>query len=520
MAGRTPGMSQGMSQGMRQAAAQTMSTTLKQKTRLMMTQHLRHAIKMLQVPTMQMVDELMNEVENNPLLIVGDEEFEEERLTLDAEKKEELLRSLDDVPPAEDSLIPADGSEDKEPVEPVTEAFDWESHFENGGGSISSVDLREYHRSDSEYDPLMFVGSSTNLYDHLVEQLGLLDLTDEEMAIAEYIIGNLDEAGYLRIPVQELAEGLEVDPDRVLGVLRVVQHLDPVGVAARDISECFKIQLEEQGITEGVVHDLVMDTDLLQMAAQYPSKAAEILDVSKDEVHRAMEIVRKLNPKPGLQYSDRSEPVAVPEAKIFRKGDDFVIELNHERVPEVYISRRYYDMLLKLRREGGKPEDIKFFEEKLSKALLMLKAVHIRKSTIRTILELLLKEQREFFENGIRYMKPLTRREVATKIGRDESTVSRATSNKYVDTPHGIIPFGEFFPSAVKTRDGRVLSSTYVKMCILDYVKKENPEKPLSDEEIANRLLREEGIELARRTVAKYRDELGILSSSRRRKRM
>jgi RNA polymerase sigma-54 factor len=330
------------------------------------------------------------------------------------------------------------------------------------------------------------------------------------IAIGEAIIGNLDEDGYLRAEPAEIAEQLGRPVDEVDKVLILVQGFDPSGVAARSIQECLLLQLradtEPDPVSVEIVEHHMEDLE----RRRYP-EIARTLKLPLDRVMESIEEIQGLEPKPGRRFLVMDARYIAPDVTLQKIGDDYVVVLNEEGIPRLRVNSLYRSLL-----RGSAGEDKQFVEQKLRSALWLIKSVEQRQRTLRKVATSLVKFQREFFDKGLPYLKPLALRDVGEDIGMHESTISRVTTNKYIQTPQGLYELKWFFHSGIASTNGDVVSSVSVKKTIQDLVGGEDPGKPYSDQDIA-KMLHGKGLTIARRTVAKYREELGILPSHQRR---
>ncbi len=343
-------------------------------------------------------------------------------------------------------------------------------------------------------------------------QLRLSSLDEEEMRIGATIIYNLGNDGYLETPIEELAAQLEIAPERVERVLKRVQRLDPPGVGARDLRECLYAQLVNHGMEESLAARIVLNhLDLLEKHRY--AEIAKSLGVPLDMVGEAAKVISVLEPKPGRDYGGQDPPYIVPDVFIQKIGNDFIVTLNEGAVPRLRLANYYQRVLNDGAVEAGTKE---YLQERLRSARWLVKSIYQRQQTIFKVANSIVKFQHAFFEHGISQLKPLVLKDVAEDIRMHESTISRATANKYAHTPQGIFELKFFFTSGVKATDGEDVSAETVKEKIRALVAAEKQDDPLSDQAIAE-ILRKDQINIARRTVAKYRQALGILPSSRRR---
>jgi RNA polymerase sigma-54 factor len=463
---------------------------------LIMTPQLQQAIKLLQLSRLELLDAIYEEMETNPAL--------EEAAAEEGDDKSSAEDAKDDSPEGE-ADVPEVTVEER-----ARDDVDWESYLSeyNTGWAEPAPEQREAPPLENIFS------AKTNLYSHLLWQLNLSSLNEEQKHIGEYLIGNLDEDGYLHTPLEEIAQGTGFPGEMVLGILQVIQNFDPVGVAARDMRECLLLQCRFQELAGTAVEKIILD-HLPEVELRQYDKIAKQLSIEVEEVVSAVSIIQRFEPKPGRSYSDEEPIYITPDIYVFKMGDDYEIVLNEDGLPKLRISPYYKEVLSN---QDSLPESTRtYIQEKLRSASWLIKSIHQRQRTIYRVTESIVRFQRDFFDRGIAYLKPLVLRHVAEDIQMHESTVSRVTNNKYVYTPQGVVELKFFFNSALSsTGGGEDIASESVKAHIRNIIKTENKGKPKSDQEIAD-ILKKENIRVARRTVAKYRESMGILPSRRRR---
>jgi RNA polymerase sigma-54 factor len=352
------------------------------------------------------------------------------------------------------------------------------------------------------------------LSEHLEWQLQLSDLPVEEGVAACFIIGNLDDRGYLRSTVEELARQAGVVEEVVERALAKVQEMDPAGVAARDLRECLTLQLRALEIDDPVVGRII-DECLDTLIHRDFRRVAKRLGIAIEEVANAAALIGHLEPRPGRAFGGDDPIYIIPDIYIYKIGDDFHIVLNDDGLPRLRVNVLYRDVLSK--KDSSVSKDTReYVHDKVRSALWLIKSIHQRQRTIYKVMESIIKHQREFFERGINYLKPLNLRDVADDIEMHESTVSRVTTNKYVHTPRGIFELKYFFNSSINRVEGDAIASESVKERIRRLITNEDPRRPLSDQRIAE-MLKVANIDIARRTVTKYRESMNLLSSTKRR---
>jgi RNA polymerase sigma-54 factor len=447
-------------------------------------------------------------------------------LDLQQHLKQELVANpfLELVEPSEsDADENLDSNETKEDENEV----DWEEilldGFETGG-------RREEYEEKEYYEPTAV--ATRDLYDHLRDQIYLLRLEPRQIIIAEEIIGNIDEGGFLTCPLEDVVASLnrflDSEEAELAGfadephfsleeaeeVLKVIHELDPAGIGARDLRECLLLQLDDLQQTDGLVRKIV-DKHFDQLVNHRWAEISKELGVSPKHVQSAADEIAKLDPKPGLRYAGGEGNYITADLGVEKVGNDYIVFHNDTALPRLRLSRSYREIA----RDKGKfkGENKEFISNKLNNANWMLQAIEQRRQTMLKVMNFIVNRQRDFFEEGIEHLKPLTLREVAEVINMHESTVSRVTNQKYVQTPRGVFPLKFFFSSGLSTDSGEDVSARGIKARIRKLVNEEDPKKPLTDQAIVD-ILKREGVNIARRTVAKYRDQLGILSARMRKR--
>ncbi len=453
---------------------------LQQTQKLIMTPELRQAIAILQLSSLELVDFIQKQVQENPALEIAEDENIEET---QAATKEE------------------------------TEKFDvdWQEYFQDGSDLGYTRIPREKYR-EINYDN--FLSKPPTLEEHLLAQLDLFRCTAFERRIAEFLIGNLDKNGYLCVSLEEVVKMCKCEPQKAEAALALVQSFDPSGIGARSLSECLLLQLEHKGLQEDELLKHFIADYLEDLAKGGLQKVAQELKVDIGKVQEMVDIIQTLDPKPGRWFAD-SEQVTyiVPDIVVEKVEGEFIVLVNDVAAPRLGINQVYRKIL------AGNSVDThakKFIEGKLDAALWVIKSIEQRRMTLYRVATSLVEYQREFLEKGVNYLRPLNLKQIAEKLGVHESTVSRATNNKYIQTPVGVFSLKFFFASGVSGRDDSI-TSVSVKNIIKKQIDSEDPYKPYTDQEVTD-MLAKKGIEVSRRTVAKYRDELGIASSNRRKR--
>lgn len=469
---------------------------------LVITPQLQQAIRLLQLTRLELVDMISQEMKENPLL---EEEEEEEGREL-AEGEAPVAEQEE----TETVLEPEHTPEVKGNGEGADE-FDWENYLEN-----SNLPPFQKSSPDGEERPSFenFLTKRTTLTDHLQWQLQLSHFTEQEHEAGTWIIGNLDEDGYLKISLEDVCSETNLPMEMVEGVLRKIQQFDPVGVAARDLKECLLIQLEQMSPRDPLAEKIVSEHLSLLKNRNYPA-IAKRMGVSLDRVNRAASLISKLDPKPGKAFGGEVIQEIVPDVYVYKVEGDYIISLNDDGIPRLKVNSLYRNILSgsRLAMEG----DRKYIQDKLRSALWLIRSIHQRQRTIYKVTKSIVIFQREFLDKGIQFLKPLVLRDVAEDIQMHESTISRVTHNKYVHTPQGIYELKFFFNAGITSTQGKTMASESVKNLVREIIAKEDPRKPYSDEKLVQ-ILQGMNIHIARRTVSKYREMMKILSSNERRK--
>lgn len=470
---------------------------------------LQQSLALLQAPTLELKALIEQELQQNPVLEEG------VSAEADQESKNQENGSVDLSDPAEPpSDVTFDPATDKSngPVDDFQAEFErlaqldqeWRDHF-----SQTSVPQR-YSQEDEERRQFMFdsLVADTSLQETLLEQVRLSDLPNEQRPIAEVIIGNIDDYGYLQASVDELAFSTNIPAEQIGAVLKVIQSFHPPGVGARDLRECLLLQLERADRSNSLEYKIV-DEYFDALGKRRLPEIARGLGLTVDEIQEAAARIGHLEPRPGRAFLPDNDHYILPEVFVQKVGEEWTVTTNNEQVPRLRISNTYKDLMAQA---DSSAEVRDYIREKIRAGKFLIKSLHQRQQTILNIAKEIVNRQREFLEKGVACLKPLTMLQVAEVVGVHETTVSRAVSGKYMQTPRGIFEMKYFFTSGIKTASGVGMSNTSVKDIISEMIKVENPAKPLSDEEIV-KMLTEKGIVIARRTVAKYRSELNILPS-------
>ena len=492
--------------------AQGLHLSQKMSQSQVLAPQLQQSLALLQAPTLELKALIEHELQQNPVL--------EEELTGEMEQQENSGRDGESAPevadpaepPAEVTYDPATEKPSSDPVDDFQAEFErltqldqeWRDHFAQTNAPIRQTQEDE-ERRQFMFDSLV---AGTSLQESLLEQVRLSDLTTEQRQVAEMIIGNIDDYGYVQAGVDELAFSTNIPADKILEVMRVIQTFHPPGVGARDLRECLLLQLERADRKDSLEYRIV-DKHMEALGKRRLPEIARGLGLSVDEVQESVGRIGHLEPRPGRDFLPDNQQYILPEIFVQKAGDDFVVTNNNDQIPHLRISNTYKDLMSQAE---SSPEVREYIRDKIRAGKFLIKSLHQRQQTILNIAKEIVKRQREFMEHGVSHLKPLTMVQVADVVGVHETTVSRAVSAKYMQTPQGIFEMKYFFTSGIRTANGIGMSNTSVKDIISEMISNEASGKPLSDEEIV-KLLAQKGIVIARRTVAKYRSELSILPS-------
>jgi RNA polymerase sigma-54 factor len=478
------------------------STQLRQELKI--NPRLYQAMDLLYMPLLDLQQHLKQELLNNPFLDLVEEEEEEQ----EGETEEPAQNETEDDRTGE---------------------IDWEEilldGFDTAGGR------REEHEEKEYFEPVTV--ATRDLSDHLRDQVSLLELTPRQTLLADEFIGNINDDGYLACGVEDIVRALNdvvtkaaeeagrdtkdlplYTMEEGQQMIGTIQSLDPPGVGAQDLRECLLLQLKEAGLEQSVPYRLVRDC-FEELINHRWSEISKRFGISAGDVQKAADEIAKLDPKPGLQYGSPDDNYIIPDLIVEKIDDRYHVFLNDANLPRLKLSRAYQEIARDKKKFDG--ENKEFISNKLNSANWMIQAIEQRRQTMLKVMNYIVERQREFFEKGIQYLKPLTLREVAEVINMHESTVSRVTNEKFVQTPRGVLPLKFFFSSGLATSDGEDVSARGIKAQLQKLVQEEDPKHPLTDQAIVN-ILRESGVQIARRTVAKYRDQLGVLSARMRKR--
>ena len=461
---------------------------------LIMTPQLQQAIKLLQLSRLELLDTITEEMEINPVL--------EEQISGDSEEETRTEDTKDGVRESSSDLA------EVRVEECARDDVDWENYLSeyNTGWAGTPYEEREAPPFEN------ITSTKTSLNSHLMWQLNMSHLDAQQREIGVHIIGNLNEDGYLELPLEEISRMTGYPVDKVAETLAFIQNFDPVGVAARDTRESLLIQAKFHSLDGTLVERIITD-HLKDLEVKKYDRIAKELSVPFEEVLRAVSIIQGLEPKPGRAYSEEETIYITPDIYVFKMGDEYQIVLNEDGLPKLRINSYYKDVL---KSKNSLNENAReYIQEKLRSAAWLIKSIHQRQRTIYRVTESIVRFQKDFFDSGVTHLKPLVLRDVAEDIEMHESTVSRVTTNKYVYTPQGTFELKFFFNSSINSVEGDAVASESVKEHIRNIIKAENKRKPCSDQEIV-RILKKMNINVARRTVAKYRESMAILPSRKR----
>jgi RNA polymerase sigma-54 factor len=489
---------------------------------MVLAPQLQHSLALLQAPTLELKALIEQELEQNPVLEEVDapeielpEKPEEDFAdTTDATATPDPAERADDLPDA-----PADSDSEKNSDAP---GDDFQAEFDKlvqmdqewrDNVAQTNAPIRQ-STEDEEKRQFMFdsLTAETSLAEFLMEQVRESDLNEEQRKTAELIIGNIDDYGYLKATVEEISNANNLSAEKISEVLKTIQTFDPPGVGARDLRECLMLQLERAGKTDSLEYRIVRDF-MDALGKRRIPEIARGVSRTVDEVQETLAKIARLEPRPGRAFLPDNDQYILPEVFVQKNGDDFTVTTNDEQIPHLRISNVYKDLMA----AGENNAEVKdYIREKIRAGKFLIKSLHARQQTILNIGREIVKRQREFMEKGVAHLKPMTMAQIAEVVGVHETTVSRAVSGKYMQTPQGMFEMKFFFTAGLQSSNGGgEVSNTSVKDMVAEMFKAGDSAKPLSDQEIV-KMLAEKGITIARRTVAKYRDELGILPSNLR----
>jgi len=474
---------------------------LKLAQQLVMTPQLQQAIKLLQLSRLELLELIREEMKENPILEEGSDNSAE-KTNQEAQIADELGSSREEKDDFRD--------------EPKDADFDWRNYL--------------YQEAKTSWDPFSRRGSGKGetqqfiernpdkrggLQEHLLEQLALSDLDLEKKQCGAFIIGNLDNNGYLAASLEELSSLSGLTIDTVETVLNEIQKFDPSGVAARNLQECLMLQLAHRNDSNKALIEQILTHHITDLASKKYNSIAKSLNVSKKEVIKAIRIIYSLEPKPGRAFNTEDPHYITPDIFVHKIEGDYIVVLNEDGMPKLHINSFYQKVLAD--KNTVQDESREYIQNKLRSAVWFIKSIYHRQNTLRNVTYSIIKFQRPFFDKGISQLKPLVLREVAEDIDMHESTVSRVTNNKYVHTPHGILELKFFFNSSINSLHGDNVASESVKDMMRRIISQEDPKSPHSDQEMVE-ILKTKNVNIARRTVTKYREMMSILASNRRKR--
>lgn len=455
------------------------SLQMQQVQKLLMTPQLKQAIKILQMPALELHEYIQQKIEENPVLEVADEE------------------------------VKTDYEISKETQSENKDLIDWQEYFND----LKHYDEISFGKEVIEKDSFeTYTSNDITFLEYFEQQLGMLGLTKAEEKIGEYIVGSLDETGYLTTTsTEDIAAVLGVEVEMIEKVLKTIQNLEP-GVGARDLKECLLLQVRHKG--DAPEHTITIIENYLELVAGMKlPKLSETLEIPILEVQAIIDYIKKLNPLPGLAFASNIDNRYIqPDVTILEIEDEYIVMVNDSTIPRLQINNYYKSLLNK----GGEPEQ-QYIKDNLNNAYYLMRAIDQRKKTLQLVVEYIVEHQKDFFKEGVKQLKPLRLRDVAESLEIHESTVSRATNGKYAETPRGIFELKYFFSGSLESGAGMEVATLGIKQRIYEMIEKEDRAKPFSDQHIAD-ILQKEGISISRRTVAKYRDEGNIPSSSKRKR--
>ena len=467
---------------------------LKLTQQLIMTPQLQMAIKLLQLSRLELLNTIRQELEENPTL---EEEVQ------DSDVEEQLVERSEKAS--------ADSSETKEMTveEKIRDDIDWNNYideYNSSGRTHFEAERRDTPNFES------FVARKESLHDHLLWQLLMTSPEEADKKIGNCIVGSLNKDGYLDATVEDLAVMSGTDPEKVEQVLTLFQTFDPIGVCARDLGECLLIQARHFNLDHTIVIEII-ENHLNHLENKNYKAIAKALKVSIEDIVAAVKVIQSLEPKPGRQFTEEEAQYINPDVFVYKIEDEFIIMVNDDGMPRLRVNNFYKSAI---KDDGNFSEDAKdYIQEKMRSATWLIRSIHQRQKTIYKVMESILKFQRDFFLKGIAHLKPMVLRDVAEDIGMHESTISRVTTNKYVHTPRGIFELKYFFNSSIQRIHGEAIASASVQEKIRLLIENEDSKKPYSDDKIS-KLLKEANINIARRTVAKYREMMRVLPSNKR----
>lgn len=473
---------------------------LRMTQKLVMTPQLQMAIKLLQLSRLELEQAINQELMENPVLEEVPE-AEEGGVTAEIAAEEATAKEVE--------------AQESNPVDPESsETIRWDEYFSGISGDGRDMGYGAGRDDDEQPSYERTLTQAPSLADHLEWQLRLSTHSDKEKAIGRVIIGNIDDDGYLRVPLEEVAEMTSLPLAEIEGCLALIQQFDPPGVGARNLAECLLLQIRQLGL-EGTLVESIVRSHMPNLERKRYQVIAKDLKTSLDKVIQAVKIVEGLEPKPGRPFFKDDVYYIIPDVYIAKVGEEYAIFLNEEGVPRLRTSNYYRDLVKE--GNGGDPATKDYLDDRFRSAQWLIKSIEQRNKTIYKVAESILKLQRDFFDRGINYLKPMVLRDVAEDVGMHESTISRVTTSKYMHTPQGLFEFKFFFSSGLQSSAEGGVSSVSVKEMLRKIVAEEDARKPYNDQDLV-KILKSKGVDIARRTVVKYRSELNIPSSNMRKR--
>ena len=465
--------------------------TIEQSQKLVMTPELIQAIQILQFNTQELESYVEEQLLTNPILEIP------------ATSSSENDKASDEFQTKNEDFQAKESNE-----------IDWAEHFKEKEYDDISYKQWEYNTDKNEYTYEQFVSSEITLTEHLMFQLQFAPIKHSCRSIGRYMIESLDENGYMTLSVEEISKEFGVEQDKIQIVLDAIQNFEPAGVGARNLKECLLIQLKHQGTDDPLAKE-VINNYLEDIAGNRLNNIAKALNTTVKEIQEISDMIKGLEPKPGRQFGSAAETrYIIPDVTVEKIDGEYVVTVNESSAPRLTISSYYQKMLI----DSDKESNIsKFLTGRLNSALWLIKSIEQRRQTIYNVVSAVVKYQIDFFEKGPKYLKTLTLKQIADEVGIHESTVSRSINGKYMQSPRGIFEIKFFFTSGVSGNSGEGIASESIKTFIREIVENEDPKSPLSDQIIV-KMLEERGIDISRRTVAKYRDEMNLPSSSKRKR--
>jgi RNA polymerase sigma-54 factor len=468
---------------------------LKLTQQLIMTPQLQMAIKLLQLSRLELMETIRQELEENPTL----EDVSDDSTEATSSENAELEKPLSESAATKEVTI----------EEKINEDIDWANYIDEYN-TPGRINIETEGKEAPKYES--FIAHKQSLQEHLNWQV-LMSFTDDlQRQIGSHIIGNLNADGYLEVPIEEIAKISNASEDEASKVLEIMQTFDPIGVCARDLKECLVIQIYHFGLENDLLIEMIQN-HMNHLENRNFKAICRILKADMEDVTAAVNIIKSLEPRPGREFSDDTPQYITPDIYVHEFEGDFVIALNDDGMPKLKVNALYRNAITKGEKVSNRAKE--YIQEKMRSAAWLIRSIHQRQKTIYKVMESILKHQQPFFEKGIAYLKPMVLRDVAQDIDMHESTISRVTTNKYAYTPQGIFELKYFFNSSISKVQGGAVASVSVQQKIREIIENEDSKKPYSDDKISI-MLKQYNIDIARRTVAKYREMMRILPSNKR----